>query len=346
MTNKDIILHELTSDEISAGKPFAHFGWEGGKEFSFMCISDGYWESAKIILITMINDSGNFALVDSLIYPLFFNYRHSVETILKALYFSYGNQTEEARQNFLKVGHNLENLWGILRPFLIKGVKHVGSEVDLTTIEHYIKSINAFDPDSMIMRYPIEKNLKVNKEQESHFDFINFGERMNDLCNSLRQLNYDLSNQMTDTASSEELDIYLGIYEKYRQEIINFISILEIESKKESERAFTIETLFNSLNNKQISPILQYLNDCDSDLLILFDNLFYGGRSVNEHVVRLSNSAVTRQKEFVKFCNELMNQDGLCFGKHPEPGQINIYEKTASALLEGISTAISILNLE
>ena len=52
MTNKDIILHELTSDEISAGKPFAHFGWEGGKEFSFMCISDGYWESAKIILIT------------------------------------------------------------------------------------------------------------------------------------------------------------------------------------------------------------------------------------------------------------------------------------------------------
>ena len=51
----------------------------------------------------------------------------------------------------------------------------------------------------MIMRYPIEKNLKVNKEQESHFDFINFGERMNDLCDSLRQLNYDLSNQMTDT---------------------------------------------------------------------------------------------------------------------------------------------------
>ena len=60
----------------------------------------------------------------------------------------------------------------------------------------------------------------------------------------------------------------------------------------------------------------------------------------------MDKSPVSRQKEFVRFCNELLDKDGLCFGIEPEEDQINIFGKTSSALLEAISTALSILELE
>lgn len=346
MNKTDVIIRELTKEELITRKPFSHFGWEGIGAFSFFTISDGYWESAKMLLEKMKKESNNFAIVDSLVYPLFFNYRHSIETYLKLLFFKYGEQTEAARCSFLELGHDLQNLWANLRPYLNKGKKHVGSSINLDAVEHYIKSINGFDPDSMVMRYPIEKNLKANKEHEYHFDFINFGERMNELCASLRQLDYDLSNQMLETASLEELNTYLGLIEKYRPQIDSFLSILKTESKEESIKTFNVHDFISDLKSYEPSKTYKFLRECDPDLLILLDNLFYGGRTVNANEIRLSTSPVCRQKEFVRFCCNLLDKDGLCFGEKPQEGQINIWGKMSSSLLYGINTALSILNLE
>ena len=198
----------------------------------------------------------------------------------------------------------------------------------------------------MVMRYPIEKDLKANKEHEYHFDFINFGERMNELCDSLRQLDYELSNQMLETASLEELTAYLNIIERYRPQIDNFLSILKAESEKESIKTFNIHDFIIDIEKQEPSKRDKFLAECEPDLLILLNNLFYGGRSVNENVIRLDKSPVSKQKEFVRFCNELLGKDGLCFGIEPEEYQINIWGKTSSALLKAISTALSILTLE
>lgn len=346
MNTTDAIIRELTQEEIIARGPFSHFGWEGDGAFSFLTISDGYWESAKMLLERMEKESNNFAIVDSLVYPLFFNYRHSIETYLKLLFFKYGEQTEQARRDFLELGHDLQNLWANLRPYLNKGKKHVGSSINLDAVEHYIKSINGFDPNSMVMRYPIEKDLKANKDHEYRFDFINFGERMNELCSSLRQLDYDLSNQMLEAASLEELNTYLDMIEKYRPQIDSFLSILKTESKEEAIKTFNVHDFINDLKSHEPSPTYQFLRECEPDLLILLDNLFYGGRTVNSNEIRLSTSIVGRQKEFVRFCYALLDKDGLRFGEKPQEGQINIWGKMSSSLLDGISTALSILNLE
>ena len=53
MNETDIIIRELTQEELIARKPISHFGWEGAGAFSFLTISDGYWESAKILLERM-----------------------------------------------------------------------------------------------------------------------------------------------------------------------------------------------------------------------------------------------------------------------------------------------------
>lgn len=47
MNTTDVIIRELTKEELIARDPFSHFGWEGAGAFSFLTISDGYWESAK-----------------------------------------------------------------------------------------------------------------------------------------------------------------------------------------------------------------------------------------------------------------------------------------------------------
>lgn len=346
MNETDIIIRELTNEELSARKPFSHFGWEGSGAFAFNAISDGYWEGAKILLKKMIEESNNFAVVDTLIYPLFFNYRHSIETFLKLLYFNYGEQTDQARQEFLEIGHDLQSLWANLRPFLNKGKKHVGCSVNINAMEHYIKSINFFDPNSMVMRYPIDKDLTANKGQELHFDFIHFGERMDELCNSLRQLNYELSNQMLEEASLEELNAYLGVVEKYRPQIMHFLSLLKIDVDKESEEGFKTHDFLTFIENYEPSEKDKFLNDCESDLLILLDNLFYAGRTVNSCEIRLSISAVTKQKEFVKLCYQLLDSNKLRFGTEPQEWQINIESKTSSALFNGISTALSIIDLQ
>ena len=93
--NKKTIWREVTEKELLEGKPFSHFGWEGNDAFSFATISDGYWKAAKILLQKMASDSHKIEIIDTLIYPLFFNYRHSIEAFLKALFFSHGNHTDE-----------------------------------------------------------------------------------------------------------------------------------------------------------------------------------------------------------------------------------------------------------
>jgi len=344
MKTTDTILRELTSEEIISRQPFSHFGWEGAGAFSFLTISEGYWNCAQIIFEKMKENPNDFAMVDSLIYPLFFNYRHSIETYLKLLYFKFGEQTETARRDFIEKGHNLQSLWATLRPFLNKGKKHVGCTVDLNAVEHYINEINKFDPDSMIMRYPIDKDLTPNKDLEHHFDYINFVTRMNDLCEALRQIDYELSNQMDESATLDELTQYIEMYNRYAPQIKEFLELLQMDIDKEPE-TFNASEFFSNLRSYVAPKHLQFLKSCDGDLLILLDNLFYAGRSVREQIVRLSKSMVERQKEFVKLCNDLLNKDGLKFGEVPNDSQINIWGKTSSSLFENISLAVSIINL-
>ena len=344
MDVNDIIIRELSKEELNQRKPFSHFGWEGTGPFSFLTMSDGYWESAKIILATMKSKSNDFAIVDSLVYPLFFNYRHSIEVYLKMMYFNLGDKSDGMRKDFLNIGHDLYRLWATLRPFLNKGKKHVGCSVNLDAVEHYIKEINAYDPDSMVMRYPMEKDLTPNKQNEYHFDFIHFGDCMNELCDALRQIDYEFSNQMTESADYNELDSFLLLIDKYRKDIEEFLVILQDEQDKENKE-FKVVSFDELLSNQAVKKSAIFLNECDSDLLILLDSLFYAGRTVKSNEVRLSKSPVERQRECVKLTNQLMEFNGLRLGVTPNEGQINIFGKTSSALFSCISTAMSIIDL-
>ncbi len=233
-----------------------------------------------------------------------------------------------------------------MKPFLTERKEKAGCSVDLSVIEDYIKSVNKFDCVSMMMRYPITKNLKSNKGKEYRLDFNNFGKRMNELCNSLRELNYYISNLMDEEATQEELRDYLEVFEKYKDNIDEFLLLLKEESEKESKELITVS--FNNLGsflNKEMSKIDEYLQISEPDLLILLKSLYYGGRLVKENSVRLSKDPISRRKEFVRLCNNLLKENRLSFGEEPN-NELNIEGKMASSLLKDISESISILTLE
>lgn len=349
MKETDIVIRELTNEEIKDSKVFAHFAWEGTDNFAFYTISDGYWESAKILCQKMKEESRDFKIVDSLIYPMFFNYRHSIELFLKVLYFNLGDSDSTSRQKFLAFGHDLKKLWDVLRPFLDKGKEHVGVSVNLNAIEHYIYSINSFDANSMIMRYPIDKKLNANKSKVYHFDFLYFAEKMNELCISLRDLDSELSNQIFDVASPDELNEYLNYVEKYSSQIDDFLSILRNDIEKEQKEIIENIDFFTIIEDDEMVEKYKFLNNCDYDLLVLLDNLFYVGRAVYSNQIKLAIDSELRQKEFVKVCYSVLEKNRIDSDIKQYDNRnvnINIYEKSSSTLLKGISVALSIIRME
>lgn len=338
------IIREVTEKELSIHKPFSYFGWEGNGSFSFSSISDAYLEVSKLIYKKMSSENRN-DITDTYIYPLFFNYRHSIETFLKYLYFEYGDKDENARKNYLNKNHDLENLWKTLKPYLATGKKHVGSSVDIGVVESRIKEINKFDSNSMKMRYPINKDLTSNKSV-MQFDFIHFANGMNELCESLRQLDSDLSNQCTEFAEHNEVDFYINMIEKYKDKIEEFIQILKSEKQSESTSFYTIN--FSDIEFDEVlgkSKREEFLGNCDSDLIVLLCGLFYGGQGKHDKIIKLAKAPCLKKQEFVQYCNKLLKQENLCFGKQiaGDYSQFPICSKEALTLFECIDDARKIL---
>ena len=354
MKTTDMVFRELTADEIRTGKPFSHFSWEGVSAFAFYRMSDAYWEAAKVLLDKMKSNSCYIAITDGLIYPLFFNYRHSIETYLKALFFEHGTQSEKARKKYIKKGHGLENLWMTLRPYLNKSVKHVGSSISLDAVEHYIKEIHRFDPDSTVMRYPITNELGPHPEREKEIslDFMHFADCMDALCDALRQLNQDICCQVEKAATSEEVDGFLGVYKRYKNEIDEFLLSLQNDIECVPIGKRDIGSLVRCLgdplpeDNQSEPSYKKSLRDYEPDMLILLEALYYVGRSINNVEGRLAvSSKKQRLREFVQLCKDRMEADGLSLGNPIGMRYLSMQDYTPSAIVAALSTSISILKL-
>lgn len=334
------IIREVTEEDLLKQKPFSYFGWEGNDSFSFLSISDAYWEVSKLIYKKMGEACNRNDITDTYIYPLFFNYRHSIETFLKYLYFKYGSNNDNDRKGYLQKGHDLQKLWEELNPIL----KNVRTTEKIADIKSYILEINRFDQGSFTMRYPINKNLASNKSV-MQFDFICFAEGMNGLCESLRQLDYDLSNRCTEFAKQEEVKLYINMIEKYKNAIEEFIEILK--SEKQSESTSFCKITFSEIELEEVwgkSKREKFFDNRDSDLIVLLCALFYGGQGKHAKIINLSTDPCLKKKEFVWYCNKLLKQENLCFGEQIDNcSQFPICSKSASVLLKYIDDARNIL---
>jgi hypothetical protein len=322
-----------------------------------------YYESAETIYQKMRCAGNDFAVLDGHIYALIFLYRHFIELFLKGLYMKYSGETEANIKGYLNaVGHDLNASWNKVKPIVSTGKKHVGSSQNLGAIEHYINEVNAFDPTSMVMRYPLDKKSMTQMHQKSmHLDYINLHDRMAELYESLRTLEYDIDNQLNVTASDEEIAGFMAHYQQQMPLLDKYLALVQKEAEKEKQKPTDLQTFslherclaklrsnqdkaIRRMNGEKVDDdYLSMYSSSDDDFKIIVEVLFYAGRAVKERSANLSQSNAERQREFVQLCLQQMQNDKLKFGIPVYDEQLNVMSKSADAIFANISLAKQLL---
>ncbi|WP_404812670.1 hypothetical protein ACIRNY_04180 [Capnocytophaga canimorsus] len=332
------------------GKQFSHFGWEGKGTFAFFLYAESYKSAAELLYEKM--KIGNNADIDTLIYPLCFNYRHCMEMLLKYLYIKYSRTDENGLKTFLNANHNLDKIWGDVKPILEQNINKVDSRIDIDIIESYVKQMHDFDDKSMRMRYPITKKLEANNKTELRLDYHNFHIEMLHFYNSILQLDGDIDNQVDYEAQKEEFDLFIEKYELAKNNILEFIKVIQpfadIDNTKLKCDKLSID--LSNINweeslreNSEHVLVKRYLDNLPSDDKIIIEVLYYAGRDIDLKGVILSKSPRKKVEDFINFCIFQMKtiHSELKFGE--KVLFINTQTKSSGNIIKYIRNAMSIL---
>jgi len=281
MTDKDVLFKKVDNTTNVDLSSFCYFGWEGTGAFAFYKYACAYYDSAVSLYEKIQNSNGHYDIVDGLGIAMCFTYRHYTELMIKHLYVKFVCKDEADYKRFLSIGHNLVELWNNTKPKLKELKDRVGSSVSLGVVEHYIKQINAFDKESMSMRYPIDKKLSPMHPQ-TRLDLANLVERMNELYFAFEALAHDLDNQLNCEMDQEEITAFLAVYESLKPRVKQILIDLAKYAKKDKEiQMFHLGT-FEDLQIEEDSS-WNYLKGLTDERLVLFqhnavlvvhDNLF------------------------------------------------------------------------
>jgi hypothetical protein len=99
----------------------------------------GYREAAETLIDVIIE--GDRAVSRTLLHPLLFLYRHSVELKLKRLIEEYGSGPPPT-------GHRLDRLWPACKAI----IEHILPRSDFDKVDRLLEELHAVDPDSQPRR--------------------------------------------------------------------------------------------------------------------------------------------------------------------------------------------------
>lgn len=118
----------------------------------------GYKRAADI-LVTHISHNGT-ANLDTVIYPIVFNYRHYLELSMKII-IKDGFELLEVVESFPK-HHKISKLWEMSRNIIEKVWENGGVDEDIEDVEKYIMEFSRYDEGSFTFRYPEDKKGNKN----------------------------------------------------------------------------------------------------------------------------------------------------------------------------------------
>src|SRR5574344_86341 len=348
MTKNDIVVKFFDSEkEDLRDKNFAYFGWEGGEDIAFLLMAKSYKDAAETIYAKMTEQVATHSDVDSLIYPLCFLWRQSIELILKGCAFGLVLNTDDKKKQLLNKGHNLELIWSMVQPAFSFGKNHVGSNSDISAMEHYVKELNQFDMNSMRMRYPIDKNLNQQNEYR-RLDYLNFNNCMFELYSSISQIFYDIKPQITNVSPKNDIFEFIEIYRIEHENIdfyIQSIGKLIVEECNKNELGVSVfcdnweQSLDMGEQNESAFESLSW------NAKILVEVLYYAVRQYKQHVVVYSQSPYQRIDEFVTVCLDLMLKENLKFGFESQ-NFFNVISKQHTEIKSCLRSALQILDFE
>ena len=112
----------------------------------------GYKEAADILVENIKTTQSH---QDMLVYPIIYLYRQYIELRLKIILRDSRVLLDEKVD--IPKTHDLSNLWGDTRKLIVKIFE--GDDITpLNIVGKLINEFNSMDPESMVFRYPVDKN--------------------------------------------------------------------------------------------------------------------------------------------------------------------------------------------
>ncbi|WP_424686127.1 hypothetical protein [Halarcobacter ebronensis] len=170
---------------------------------------DGYKESVKVIYEKIIEDTHN---LDTLIYPMLFCARHSIELFLKNSIIDISEIKISIDFSKLVNTHNLENLWNTYKEYSLENFDYRFHSL-VNKQEELISDYFEIDATGQTFRYQYTKENKIHLEKFPHINIKNFYSRyqkLSKLIDSVTELLENLKIEYkygvhTDKLSREEI---------------------------------------------------------------------------------------------------------------------------------------------
>lgn len=295
INSKDEILKFYDdTNHIPKDGDFSYFGEEGNNSMAFEKYAYGYKNGADAIYEKLCAPESPISLLDTLVFPLCFMYRHMVELLIKYLYRKHSYVNDEKFKKFLDKKHNLMSLWDATKPFITNLQKGIKTSVDIASIEHYVKTFDEFDVGSFRMRYPVDKKLSNSNKSILRLDFHNLHNKMNAFYDDVIKFSREISNQITEEVNSADI-------ERFELEFQNVIDVIPeiLRLKKDCEKSKDISVLYN------------YAETLTDNQLITLYVMYHSGRDYKNRLI----DDVSKRKDFLMECVLNMESFNLSYDK-------------------------------
>ena len=206
ITHGDKLFVYYAANRLPAHGRYSFFGNDFGSIVGFSQYIDGYVFAVEALYREYIScDEYRNDILDTIVYPLCFNYRQIVELNIKYLFFKYADVDATAKENFVKqVSHKLNKAWAETKPHIEKLLRKIGDPIDISLFDDFIDQIDTFDTDSFRMRYPIRKDLQSVHAGPVKLDVVGLHQKMMDLFELFRQLDFEIDCVIIENTCEEE----------------------------------------------------------------------------------------------------------------------------------------------
>lgn len=124
-----------------------------------------------------------------LIYPIVFNYRHSIELAFKKLIENHGCSVGQAA-NFQS--HNLDALWPKCR-FIMEHYNPGADPEPLEILARVVQEFSEIDPKSVLFRYALDRNGVLLESKLGYIDLVNLRNVMAGIHNFLECVDWHIN---------------------------------------------------------------------------------------------------------------------------------------------------------
>ena len=308
---------------LEAGKTPAHgkfsLIYSGPDFYGNMQYINGYVMAVTSLYNAYVSAGADrIDVLDSLVYPLCFNYRHVVELYIKYFYLKYSNAVE--KDIIKNVSHNLTRAWGKTKPCVEVLLRKIESKLDLSLIDKFVSEIELFDRDSSLMRFPYKIDLSPVHATSVRLDIIHLHEKMMGLYEYFRRIDDAIDTVLINNTCEQSFEERIRInYKASVSDIAKTIELLKRLISEETTETHSLERRIIRLadiddtdpwtkNRVELYSHISNIKHVNAAMIALLTHV---GMDIDYHRVSLATTGAEKKKDFFKLMELTLAECGF-----------------------------------